>query len=209
MMYDSEAKCGVLTDFDLSLLQWEPRVFGTDRTGTIPFMALQLLTAKYWNGTTRRFYHHELESFIWILPYVFLLYDTGTRKGNVFVDAWMTSDYQICREKKSVFYNKDTLEEAGLTVHKNFKTFWPLAQTLCLSLYRHHADVDTGTEARSTSSISKGLWDVVIKKLKLECAGDGEIYPLVTRLQGYHPSFGEPDADLCNQLRKTFRSILQ
>ncbi|KAF8881281.1 hypothetical protein CPB84DRAFT_1687298, partial [Gymnopilus junonius] len=70
LMYDEETGCGVLTDFDLSLLQWEPRVFGTDRTGTIPFMALHLLQKGYWTGHEERYYHHELESFVWILPYV-------------------------------------------------------------------------------------------------------------------------------------------
>ncbi|KAF8881291.1 hypothetical protein CPB84DRAFT_1687299, partial [Gymnopilus junonius] len=60
LMYDEEFKHGVLTDFDLSLPQWEPRVVGTDRTGTIPFIALDLLTADYWSGATTRFYHHEL-----------------------------------------------------------------------------------------------------------------------------------------------------
>ncbi|KAF8881282.1 hypothetical protein CPB84DRAFT_1791916, partial [Gymnopilus junonius] len=39
LMYDEDNGCGILTDFDLSLLQWEPRIFGTDRMGTIPFMA--------------------------------------------------------------------------------------------------------------------------------------------------------------------------
>jgi Fungal protein kinase len=61
MIYGPESKCGVLTDFDLSLLQWEPRVFGT------PFMAIDLLTDEYWEGTIKRYYHHELESFIWVI----------------------------------------------------------------------------------------------------------------------------------------------
>ena len=30
MMYDLDLKCSVLTDFDLSLLQWEPSIIGTD-----------------------------------------------------------------------------------------------------------------------------------------------------------------------------------
>ncbi|KAF8881296.1 hypothetical protein CPB84DRAFT_1687276 [Gymnopilus junonius] len=75
LMYDEDNGRGILTDFDLSLLQWQPRVFGTDRTGNIPFMALALLTDRYWDGRLERSYHHGLESFIWILPYVkFLLH---------------------------------------------------------------------------------------------------------------------------------------
>ena len=80
MMYDPESKCGVLTDFDLSLR--EPRVSGTDRTGTVPFMAIDLLTDEYWEGTIKRYYHHELESFIWVIVFVFLLYQDGKRQSN-------------------------------------------------------------------------------------------------------------------------------
>ena len=80
MMYDPDSKCGVLTDFDLSLR--EPRVLGTDRTGTVPFMAIDLLTDEYWEGTLERYYHHELESFIWVIVFVFLLYQDGKRQSN-------------------------------------------------------------------------------------------------------------------------------
>jgi hypothetical protein len=44
MMCDPDLKCGVLTDFDLFILQWEPRVIETDRTDTIPCMAIDQLT---------------------------------------------------------------------------------------------------------------------------------------------------------------------
>ena len=41
-----DLKCGVLTDFDLFILQWELRVIGTDRTVTIPCMAIDQLTCQ-------------------------------------------------------------------------------------------------------------------------------------------------------------------
>ncbi|KDR79227.1 hypothetical protein GALMADRAFT_25577, partial [Galerina marginata CBS 339.88] len=70
LMYDPDTQCGVLSDFDLSVLQWEPRVTGTEKMGSVPFMALEILTEDYWEGKVQRCYHHELESFIWILVYV-------------------------------------------------------------------------------------------------------------------------------------------
>ena len=70
-MYNVKLHCGVLCDYDLSISQRQPRMPGTDRTGTIPFMAIQLLTDEYWNGSMERLYQHELEAFIWILPFVF------------------------------------------------------------------------------------------------------------------------------------------
>ncbi|KAF8808810.1 hypothetical protein BYT27DRAFT_7061442, partial [Phlegmacium glaucopus] len=103
MMYDPDLKCGVLTDFDLSIFQWEPSVIGTDPTGTIPFMAIDLLTEAYWQGLTKRLYRHELEAFIWILPYTFLLYKDGLRLPNKYVDRWRTSDHTTCMGKKLAF----------------------------------------------------------------------------------------------------------
>ena len=99
LMYNPVNKCGVLTDFDLSILQWESRTFGVARTGTIPFMAIDLLSDKYWKGFIPRFYYHELESFVWILVYVFFLYKNKVRVPNpdVNVDAWRTSNHVLPR----------------------------------------------------------------------------------------------------------------
>src|SRR5271170_3917635 len=87
---------------------------GTNRMGTIPFMAIELLTNEYWNGSIERLYRHELEAFIWILPFVFLRYQNGKSQRGTVVDQWMTSNYISCREKKSAFRNVDDLRENGL-----------------------------------------------------------------------------------------------
>jgi hypothetical protein len=58
MMYDSDLKCGVLTDFDLSITQWEERI------GTIAaFMVLDLSYDRCWKGLVQQRHHHKLESF--------------------------------------------------------------------------------------------------------------------------------------------------
>ncbi|KJA28917.1 hypothetical protein HYPSUDRAFT_100472, partial [Hypholoma sublateritium FD-334 SS-4] len=74
VMYHPIRQCGVLMDFDLAAIQWLPLVPGTDKTGTIPYMALNLLCQEYWNGGVMRYYHHELEAFIWILVFVFFCF---------------------------------------------------------------------------------------------------------------------------------------
>ena len=59
---------GVLNDFDLATWIKHPTA-NNDRTGTIPFMALDLLDG----GLDRRIprlYRHDLESFSWVLAYV-------------------------------------------------------------------------------------------------------------------------------------------
>jgi len=130
MMFDPESGCGVLTDFDLSLLQWEPRIFGTDRTGTVPFMAIDLLTDEYWKGTIKRYYHHELESFIWVIVFVFLLYQDGKRRSNKYATPWMTSNYNTCRKEKGDFYSQSVYRAQD----QKDAELWPLAFDPCSSL---------------------------------------------------------------------------
>ena len=134
-MYDSTRKCGVLTDFDLSILQWEPGIIGTDHTGTIPFMAIDILTQEYWRGETRWYHCHELESFFWILVSVFMLYKDGQRHPNEYIDSWITSDYNKCREKKADFLSSQiALEKAKNGIQSDFEPFWDLVRSLWISL---------------------------------------------------------------------------
>ncbi len=130
-MYHPIRKCGVLTDFDLTVFAWLTRVPGTDRTGTIPFMALELLQDRYWTGNITRRYHHELEAFMWMLPFVFLAYDDGKfdRKAP-FVLYWMTSDHNTCREKKVDFAVVQSVEASTL-VKAAFKDYKNLMRDAC------------------------------------------------------------------------------
>ena len=66
---------GVFNYFDLSLIQNVPS--GRERTGTVPFMALELLTAEAIQGEIEHVYQHDAESFIWVLTWVSLRYDGG------------------------------------------------------------------------------------------------------------------------------------
>lgn len=60
---------GILNDFDLAAVmdpgkRCPPRT-GYERTGTLAFMALDLL--QYCDGEMSRWYRHDLESFTWVL----------------------------------------------------------------------------------------------------------------------------------------------
>ena len=103
--YHPIRKYGVLTDFDLPAMSWRTRVAGSNRTGTIPFMALDLLFGEYGEDKVTRHYHHELEAFIWMLPFVFLAYDNGELDPkNRFIKYWITSDQLTCRKEKFFFF---------------------------------------------------------------------------------------------------------
>ena len=103
-MVDSQGR-GILYDWDLCHVRH--RKHHQERTGTIPFMALDLLTQRYWNGQIQRLYWHDLEAFIWILPWVFLQYDGQKLSDKPEFACWNSGDYDYVR-----VYKRDYLHNA-------------------------------------------------------------------------------------------------
>ena len=66
-MWDDERKVGVLNDFDLAKLESQVGASGQNNTGTLPFMALDLVSEKGLRGEIPRRYRQEAESFTWCL----------------------------------------------------------------------------------------------------------------------------------------------
>jgi len=66
-MWDDRRKVGILNDFDLTRFADQTGASGQDNTGTLPFMALDLLSEKGLRGEIPRRYRHEAESFAWSL----------------------------------------------------------------------------------------------------------------------------------------------
>ncbi|KAI0734064.1 hypothetical protein C8Q72DRAFT_771510 [Fomitopsis betulina] len=80
---------------------------GTERTGTIPYMALDLLTREYWEGTVRRLYRHDAEGTVWVIAAQAWLYNkNGVEVECSEVDAWFTADYEQCQAEKTDFLNR-------------------------------------------------------------------------------------------------------
>jgi len=63
---------GIVNDFDLATWVDYPTT-NNDRTGTIPFMAIDLLDGGL-DKRIPRLYRHDLESFIWVLAYITVAY---------------------------------------------------------------------------------------------------------------------------------------
>ncbi|KAG2149147.1 uncharacterized protein EDB93DRAFT_1337111 [Suillus bovinus] len=106
MWYRKKRKLiGVLNDYDLSSLVDDPGPRGNERTGTVPFMALDLLHAKAQRGEVKHLYRHNLESFLWVLTWIFLRYRQGALlpKQSRLLDEWATLGAITCGEKKLVF----------------------------------------------------------------------------------------------------------
>ncbi len=132
--YHRTRKCGILTDFDLSVTAWLTFVPRTDRTGTVPFMAMELLCDGNWKKNNARHYCHELEAFIWMLPCVFLAYSDGKYVPQTrFIEDWMTPDYNACGEKKNYFLYFELVKASAL-VKPAFNDYRALMARACFAL---------------------------------------------------------------------------
>ncbi|KAG0699024.1 hypothetical protein DFH29DRAFT_855315 [Suillus ampliporus] len=110
MMYYRTKKgvlMGVLNDYDLSSLAIALGPQGNERTGTVPFMALDHLSLKGQAGGIKHLYRHDLESFIWVLVWVSFRYREGVLlpRETRPLDEWATLGAVACGKEKSWFLN--------------------------------------------------------------------------------------------------------
>ncbi|KAG1883248.1 hypothetical protein F4604DRAFT_1649185 [Suillus subluteus] len=106
MWYRKNGKLiGVLNDYDVSSSANVVGPRGNERTGTVPFMALDVLSAKAQRGEVKHLYRHDLESFKWVFAWVFLRYREAVLlpRGSRPFDEWATLDAVACGEKKLFF----------------------------------------------------------------------------------------------------------
>jgi hypothetical protein len=114
-MYDKKNEDhGVLNDYDLFHLKGQPRPSGTERTGTMPFMALDLLTDEAWDGKIMRLYRHDCESFVWVLLWVCCCYEDGKEVPNPPLGQFITGSYRQCHVNKLDIYSRVLLITASL-----------------------------------------------------------------------------------------------
>jgi len=140
-MINPTTKRGVLNDWDLSYDRSsgsdKERAVEGERTGTLPFMVLDLLTDEAWKGIMQRLYRHDLEGFIWILPWVFLQFQGSVLTIDA-LEQWHTDDYAECaRAKRNLIAELDESEDIATM---SWKAEWELATSLILWLQREAAN---------------------------------------------------------------------
>jgi hypothetical protein len=127
---------GVLNDFDLSSTQLDGPS-GNERTGTIPFMAIELLSPKAIEGKVEHLYRHDAESLIWVLTWVCLRYEDGKLRSNRPFDAWLKEDATGCREKKNDFLNVGRKDSQPSPSHDSN---WETARTCLREVASYYLD---------------------------------------------------------------------
>ncbi|KAI0781944.1 hypothetical protein C8Q75DRAFT_812085 [Abortiporus biennis] len=105
---DNGVHMGVLNDFDLATIDRDgtaSRPTGNLRTGTQPFMAMDLLKKAGRKGGIPHLYRHDLESFIWILVWYSEPMIDGTPLDT---NSWATSTAEYCWKDKNAFWTEST-----------------------------------------------------------------------------------------------------
>ena len=149
---------GILNDFDLAHLRGRPRPSGTERTGTMPFMALDLLTKDAWDGKVKRLYRHDCESFAWVLLWICCRYENGKEIHNPPLSEFLAKDFAVCYEKKLAYHSR---KPAATT---SFKPYWLAVTDLLRRSLVHQVQEPTAHEEEPTTGEVFEIYRDILEK---------------------------------------------
>jgi hypothetical protein len=123
---------GVLTDWDLATVKELGEHHGDRRTGTVPFMAIDILCDDFWKGKIPRMYRHELEGHIWVLPWVLFQYHDKKYTPHRLFDSWVNIKVDFVQSVKGNFCSKVGRPVPMYTPRDSWEEQWPLVPyTMC------------------------------------------------------------------------------
>ena len=134
---------GVLNDYDLASVVDEKKVqvpTSTQRTGTKPFMAIDLLS----DEPPLHLYRHDLESMFWVMIWHVCRYEDGEFRGDqaLFEEWTRVSTLGLAKEKRSFLYELDVKPA------QTYQLLTPLLENMLLVL-------DDGIRAKNMSRMRK------------------------------------------------------
>ncbi|KAH7922715.1 hypothetical protein BV22DRAFT_1070026 [Leucogyrophana mollusca] len=127
---------GVVNDFDLASTKQGPT--GNERTGTVPFMAIELLEHEGRAGHITHRYQHDAESLGWVLLWISLRYYNGALiDRNRPLDEWLQVDATRCHEKKCGFMMSAS-SRAAYKCSPSHEESWQIAQQFLFQMFGLH-----------------------------------------------------------------------
>jgi serine/threonine protein kinase len=156
---------GVLNDWDLATVLSTFAPPNTDRTGTIPFMALQLLMDK----KVIHLFRHDAESFIWLFLWVCGCSD-GTDK-EVLVKpykTWRDLDMLACKKERGDFLSDVDLDDINVSEHHMPNALFCLFLAILLQQLRQHIwkDIPASADCKSQDEKDTALFKVLLPKFR-------------------------------------------
>ena len=93
---------GVLIDFEPAILSGSQST-NIERTGTMPFMAFDILASIVTDTPQQHLYRHDAESFLWVAIWVCGTYEGGIERQDAPFNDWTQGDARHCRAYKIEF----------------------------------------------------------------------------------------------------------
>ncbi len=104
---------GILIDFDLATLRDDPPSITHGRTGTIPFMALDLANPDAFNGNIEHLYRHDFEAACWVLFWITEGFENGKALEVHPLRSWASTTCEDPRTERFL-YTYDTLDKGDV-----------------------------------------------------------------------------------------------
>ena len=95
-----EEICGVLNDFDLATIRGDSSPSSKQRTGTKPYMAIQLLRETKGDPVVHG-YRHDLESLFYVILILTSCFEDGKEISDPPLQEWFSLDSQKLSDAKS------------------------------------------------------------------------------------------------------------
>ncbi|KAK0463011.1 uncharacterized protein EV420DRAFT_1639099 [Desarmillaria tabescens] len=132
--------CGVLNDFDLSTLRDTTGPSSLQRTGTLPYMAYELLINDENGNPPQHLYRHDVESIFYVILLLCVRYEVvitqesstpaivERRKVRSQFDAWYNDSHDTLMDKKNAFFTPRS--SFSPLVNSGFADFQPWADQI-------------------------------------------------------------------------------
>ncbi|CAE6541296.1 unnamed protein product [Rhizoctonia solani] len=117
---------GVLNDWDLGDEEENRTESRKDLTKTILFTALDLLRDRLPGEPLIQLYPHDLESFAWILVWVFLAIRQGQASPGAKVTGWRTSHPHVNKKERKDF----AVSPWEYIPHEEWSSYWQMARNI-------------------------------------------------------------------------------
>jgi hypothetical protein len=165
LMWDPDGDCGILNDFDLAKLvkEMECGPGAKHKTGTLPFLALDLLRS--WNS--KHLFRHDLESFLCVIMWIVARYENGEEKFSEELYLWLCKNPRVVRlHKRSVFTDREEFDKIRWKESQTYPTIfntwiYPLRRAL-LKFINKEIDADVEESSLSEQHV-KDLEDQFMK----------------------------------------------
>ena len=95
---------GILNDFDLAVFEGQERSLSKQRTGTRPYMAIDLLEKK----APKHRYRHDLESMVYVFLWITSGYEDGEEIENAPLKGWFDLGDEAMAKEKTFFIVHET-----------------------------------------------------------------------------------------------------